>query len=1127
MKSAKRHLAAAALLLLAAAAACSTVLAQTGPVPLIHQPFAAGTAASEASLANAYGRLPVSFEANHGQTDRRVKFLSRGSGYDLFFTDDEAVLSLKKGNPERKQPPSPVGPPVPGKRPSSETADFLRMRLLGASPAVRVSGVDELPGKSNYFVGNDPAKWQTNVPTYAKVRYEEVYPGVNLTYYGNQRRLEYDFMVSCGADPKEIRLRFGGAKKLKIDEQGALVLETQRGAVRFEQPRAYQEMEGRKRAIEVKFALRESGTMGFEVGSYDQARPLVIDPVLIYSTYLGGSGHDTGNAIAVDLSGDAYVTGTTNSTDFPTVNALQSMYHVGAEHNAFIAKINPSGSALIYSTYLGGSAGDTGNGIAVDSAGNAYVTGETASTNFPTVNALQPSNSGEDAFVAELNPSGSALIYSTYLGGNGENSGNAIAVDSAGNAYVSGSTIDSTNFPTVNPLQPSNNYGDNTFVAKLNPGGSALIYSTYLGGDGYNFGNGIAADSAGNAYVTGTTNASNFPTVNALQSSHGGAQGTFNAFIAKINANGSALVYSTYLGGNAGDGGGPSGTEGQGIAVDSSGNAYVTGETSSTDFPTVNAIQSSCCGVFEYDAFIAKINASGSALVYSTYLGGGFDGGNGIAVDSSGDAYVTGLTSDTVPTVNAVQSSNGGDENAFVAEINASGSALVYSTYLGGNSDNYGNGVAVDSSGNAYVTGATSAPDFPTVNALQPSNGGGGFSFNAFVAKIFPAISLSPNRPAFAGQPVGTASTPQTIVLTNDGNAALTISNVAISGTNASDFAETDNCVGSVLAGASCSIHVTFTPTATGTRAGTVIVTNNFTGSPLTVPLTGTGITATRIVALSANSLTFTSQMVGATSAAQGLTLGNTGNAPLTLSGLVISGTNSSDFAETDNCGGSVAAEASCTINLTFSPTATGTRTGSLTITDNAPGSPQTVSLSGTGQDFSLASVSSSSATISAGQTANFAVAVSPAGGFNQLVTFACSGAPPSSTCAVSPSSIVLNGSATTTVNVILATSAALAPVGGPPSIAVYRPALLILGLLGLALLAGLARYRRERHPRLAYGLAFLLLLYAGLMMPACGRVSGGNAGTPAATYTLVVSGTFASGSIALTHSTTLTLVVQ
>ncbi len=1091
----------------------------------MNQPLAAGTAASEASLTDAYGRLPVSFEANHGQTDGWVKFLSRGSGYGLFLTDGEAVLSLKIGNPERKQPPSPAVPLAPGEHPSAETADFLWMRLLGASPAVRVSGVDELPGKSNYFIGNDPARWQTNVPTYAKVRYEEIYHGVNLTYYGNQRRLEYDFMLSPSADPKKIRLRFHGAKNLKIDEQGALVLKTQRGAVRFERPRAYQEMEGRKRAREVKFALRGSSTVGFEVGSYDQTRPLVIDPVLIYSTYLGGSGHDTGNAIAVDSAGNAYVTGMTNSTNFPTVNALQSTY-VAAEDTAFVAKLNPSGSALVYSTYLGGNSFDSGNGIAVDSAGNAYVTGETASTNFPTVNAFQPSNSGEDAFVAELNPSGSALVYSTYLGGNGENSGNGIVVDSAGNAYVTGSTINSTNFPTVNAIQPSNNYANNTFVAKLNPGGSALVYSTYLGGDGYNFGNGIAADSAGDAYVTGTTNASNFPTVNALQPSHGGAQGTFNAFIAKINPSGSALLYSTYLGGNAGFGGGPSGTEGQGIAVDSSGNAYVTGETSSTDFPTVNAIQSSCCGVFEYDAFIAKINASGSALVYSTYLGGGFDGGYGIAVDSSGDAYVTGLTSDTVPTVNALQSSNGGDENAFVAEINPSGSALVYSTYLGGNSDNYGNGIAVDSSGNAYVTGATSANNFPTVNALQPSNGGG-FSFNAFVAKIFPAISLSPNRPAFAGQPVGTASTPQTIVLTNDGNAALTISNVAISGTNASDFAATDNCLGSVSPVAGCSIHVTFTPTATGTRAGTVNVTNNLTGSPLTVPLIGTGITATRIVAISANSLTFTSQMVGATSAAQGITLGNTGNAPLTLSGLVISGTNSSDFAETDNCDGSLAAGASCTINLTFSPTATGTRTGALTITDNAPGSPQTVSLNGTGQDFSIASVSSASASISAGQTANFAVAVSPAGGFNQVVTFACSGAPPSSTCAVSPSSIVLNGSATTTVNVIVATTAALAPVGGPPSLAFYRPALLILGLLGLTLLASLASRHRERHPRLAHGLVFLLLLYAGLMMPACGRVSGGNAGTPAATYTLVVSGTFASGSITLTHSTTLTLMVQ
>jgi len=979
MKSTKRRFAVGVLLLIATAVACSTVQAQTSPVPVINPPVAAGTAASEARLAVAYGKLPLSFEANHGQTDGRVKFLSRGSGYALFLTSDEAVLALKRGNPKRKQPVA--VPPAAGKHDSSEPTDFLRMRLLGASPAVQVSGMDELLGKSNYFIGHDPAKWQANVPTYAKVKYNEVYPGVNLIYYGNQRQLEYDFVVAPGADPQEIRLNFRGAKKLRIDEQGALVLETQRGEVRFDRAEVYQKIESKRRAIAGKYVLRGRSTVGFEVGSYDRARPLVIDPVLVYSTYLGGSGYDQGNGIAVDSAGNVYVTGFTNSSNFPTVNALQPSLVAGGG-NAFIAKINASGSTLVYSTYLGGSGtgGDEGYGIAVDSAGDAYVTGSTTSSNFPTVNPLQAYGGNGNAFVAKLNSTGSALVYSTYLGGSNGDQGNGIAVDSSGNAYVTGST-ESSNFPTVNALQPSlGGSNGNAFIAKINASGSALVYSTYLGGSGMygDAGHGIAVDLSGDAYVTGYTSSSNFPMVNALQPSLGGSNG--NAFITKINASGSALVYSTYLGGSGfpstpGAGVGPSyGDAGHGIAVDSSSNAYVTGYTDSSNFPTVNPIQPSLGDPVSGNAFISKINASGSALVYSTFYGsgrfpGGGEQGNGIAVDPSGNAYVTGYTySFNFPTVNALQlNCADGGQSAFILMINASGSTVVYSTCLGAAGPfNYGfgdagNGIAVDSAGNAYVTGDTSSTNFPTVNALQPSNGGidvsGGelVPFDAFVAKIVSTVSLSPQILVFVtqpnGTPVGTTTPVQTIALTNNSNATLVISNLALSGTNASDFAETDNCVGSLLVGASCNINVTFTPMATGTRTGTLTITNNLTGSPLTALVSGTGITPTLIASLSPSSLTFTNQMVGLTSAAQGITFGNIGNAPLIISNLAISGTNASEFAVSDNCGPSVAAGASCTINVTFAPAATGTRTGTLSITDNAtsPTSPQTVTLTGTG----------------------------------------------------------------------------------------------------------------------------------------------------------------------------------
>jgi uncharacterized protein (TIGR03437 family) len=410
----------------------------------------------------------------------------------------------------------------------------------------------------------------------------------------------------------------------------------------------------------------------------------------------------------------------------------------GGGGDAFVAKLNVTGSALVYSAYLGGNGADSGQGIAVDSSGNAYVTGSTSSTNFPTVNPLQPSNGGGgDAFVAKLNATGSALVYSTYLGGNGGDSGQGVAVDSSANAYVIGSTS-STNFPTVNPLQAACRGDQDAFVAKLNATGSALLYSTYLGGDGWDYGAGIAVDSSGNAYVTGFTYSTNFPTVNPLQATYGGNS---DAFVAKLNATGSALVYSSYLGGNGpGYGsygsGGSRGDSGQGIAVDFSGNAYVTGYTSSTDFPMVNPLQAANRGGDE-NVFVAKLNAAGSALVYSTYLGGnGRDHATGISVDPSGNAYVAGFTnSANFPTVNPLQAAHrGSDEDTFVAKLNAAGSALVYSTYLGGNGHDFSEGVAVESSGKAYVTGYTSSTDFPMVNPLQASNGGGGGG--AFVAKI-------------------------------------------------------------------------------------------------------------------------------------------------------------------------------------------------------------------------------------------------------------------------------------------------------------------------------------------------------------------------------------------------------
>jgi hypothetical protein len=714
------------------------------PKPIIGKSIASrdqGARAPQAAnprIVESYGKLPLSFEANEGQTGSQVKFISRGNGYSLFLTSTEAVLSLQ-GPPTRKEPQvSQISSrTLPSSSPAKSGA-VLKMKLVGANASPQLTGRDELPGKSNYLIGNNPAKWRTNLPNYAKVTYADVYPGIDLVYYGHQGKLEYDFVVSPGANPGAIRVSINGDEKRRIDRQGDLVLEAAGSEFRLHRPIIYQEINGTRQRIAGNFAIHGTRQVGFEVARYDSSKPLIIDPVLSYSTYLGGPGYNYGSAIALDPSGNAYITGITRSIDFPTTaNAFQAGAGSFAD-DVFVTKFNAAGSALVYSTYLVHQAFNGANdfppAIAVDSSGDAYVTGSTGSTNFATANAFQQTNAGgwADVFVTKLNAAGSALVYSTYLGGFGFDYGTGIAVDSSGNAYVTGVTF-STNFPTVNAFQAEIGgnpylYERNAFVTKLNTDGSALIYSTYLGGGGYTDGYGIAVDTSGNAYVTGMAISPNFPTTaGAFQTTGGGC------FVTKFTFAGTALAYSTRI----------NSPWCSAIAVDSSGNAYVTGSTFATDFPTANAFQVTNAG--GGDAFVTKLNAAGTALVYSTYLGGsGKDGGQGIAVDSSGNAYVTGwIASTDFPTANAFQAMyGGGDTDAFVTELNAEGSALIYSTFLGGKGGEgtvfcdcpVGLGIAVDTSGNAYLTGWTTSTDFPTSNAFQAAFGG------IFVTK-FPVVA--------------------------------------------------------------------------------------------------------------------------------------------------------------------------------------------------------------------------------------------------------------------------------------------------------------------------------------------------------------------------------------------------
>jgi hypothetical protein len=679
-----------------------------------------------ARVSETFGKLPLRFEVNEGQSDSRVRFLSRGGGYNIFLTPSEAVIVLSR----RAGAKAKRGGEPSARRQAAGESTVLRMSLVGANAGPKIVGVDELPGKSNYFIGDDPSRWQTGVAGYGGVKYEQVYPGVDLVYYGNQRLLEHDFVVAPGADPRAIKLRFGGARSLRTDRQGDLLVGVKGGELRQSRPVAYQLVEGRREEVAARYVLKGGGQVSFEVGDYDTSRPLVIDPVLLYSTYLGGTGSDSAAAVAVDSAGSAYVVGATASTNFPTASAMRAT-NAGAS-DVFVTKLAPDGRTLVYSTYIGGTSDDGGTAIVVDATGNAYITGGTASSGFPTVTPIQSRGGNQDAFVAKLNASGSALLYSTYLGGRADDSGGGIAIDSAGSAYVTGLTS-ATNFPLLGAIQTTNKGAADVFVTKLNPAGTALVYSTYLGGVNQDEGIDIAVDSSGNALLTGTTFSPDYPTANAFRQRAGG----WEAFVTKLNAAGNGLVYSTYVGGATITDIFDFGEDGKGITVDSAGNAYVTGSCDTYDFPTVNARQPSNGGGFT-DAWVGKFTPTGSP-VFITFLGGnGSDDGEDIALDPSGNIFVTGVTAtsggfSSFPTANPIQSSNAGSNDGFVTKMTNDGLTLLYSTYVGGTDSDLPRGIAVDAGGNAYVAGSTSSTNFPTANAFQAASG---TPDDAFVLKI-------------------------------------------------------------------------------------------------------------------------------------------------------------------------------------------------------------------------------------------------------------------------------------------------------------------------------------------------------------------------------------------------------
>jgi len=656
-------------------------------------------------------RHPLTFETNRSQGDEAVQFLARGAGYSARFTAGNMELTLSDGR--------------------HQTA-VVRLKPLGANHAARLVADDTrrrtLPN------GSDSA---TSATTYGGVRYVDLYPGIDLVYYGRQQRLEYDFVVAAAADPDRIMLAFEGAERPALDAAGTLVVHTAAGVLRQPRPVAYQEIDGNLHSIDTSYLVDRAGRVRFRLGAYDRTRPLVIDPVIDYATYLGGTFDEADEpfegieSVAVDGAGNFYVTGTTQSADFPTTVGADRTLDGGKD--IFVTKFSPAG-AVLYSTYLGSACDDSARDIAVDAAGNAYVTGR--------YNGGVCYAEFAGALVAKLDPAG-ALVYASVLGGSLADSsvGHAIAVDAAGHAYVAGiASSASHDFPTTlgayrtgecdNVLR----FANDGFVAKLSTDGSTLLYSPVLCGSGDGSPEGIAVDADGNAYVAGTTGSSDFPTVNPFQATRGGGPVGLTGFVSKLTPDGSQLAYSTYLGG--------SGSQAIGsIAVDEQGNAYVTGETESVDFPTTPGVLQEHAGnrfCIEgcTDAFVTKLDPSGSALVYSTYLFGELDdAGARIAVDPAGNAYVVGTTNSSYfPIVDAFQASNRGLDDVFVAKLDPTGTRLVYSSYLGGSRAgpsartgvDEGSSLALDPTGNAYVVGYTQSYDFPTTpGAFQPTLGAG------------------------------------------------------------------------------------------------------------------------------------------------------------------------------------------------------------------------------------------------------------------------------------------------------------------------------------------------------------------------------------------------------------------
>ncbi|HEY0704399.1 MAG TPA: SBBP repeat-containing protein [Candidatus Acidoferrales bacterium] len=834
---------------------------------------AAQPAANSADLANAFRKSALSFQVNEGQTDAQVRYLARGAGYELFLTPQEAVIALRHSATPRSMRDPRIRP---AKKSAHRDADsVIRLQLAGANTDAQMSGIGALPGHVNYFTGNDPKNWRTNVPSFSAVKYQDIYPGVDLVFYGNQRRLEYDLIVAPGADPANIAFNVTGAKNLRINAHGDLAMQVAGGEVDLQKPAIYQERDGQKKEVAGNYALAANGSVKVVVDQYDATQPLVIDPVLDYSTFLGGSSDDIANGIAVDAAGDAYVAGTTMSTDFPTI---PSGGHPNSTPAVFVAELNPGGTALLASTYLSGSGGDEGTAVAIDASGNVYVTGQTFSTDFPTtgsalIQSPLAANDAGTAFLTVLN--GTTMVYSTYLGGTEGDEGWGVAADASQQAYVSGQAYPSSF--TVGAAGTFNgtltNANGSAFLARIDTtktGAASLAYYTFLTGSGpglFNPGGfpaevafAVAADSSQNAYVTGYTTSSDYPTTaSAYLQTLAFSPDNGVVFVSKVNtgATGTAsLVYSSFIAGPTSSG---TGDFGLGIALGpTSGVAYLAGAVTSANYPSTTGSLQPALASPNGNGIVTLINttASGSgSLQYSTFFGGtGGDTTTSLAVDTAGNVYAAGNTSsaDLPFTPGAFQTSRtNANGEGLVLKLNPGGNGTadkLYATYLGGSGDgadaDLAQGIAIDSNNNGYVTGQTVSGNFPhSAGVVQPALNGPSDAYVTELGLVAP-LSASPNLLAFGTQLLNTSTASMTVTITNNSTGPLPVG-FSVTGPNAGDFAATAGattpCGGTLAAGASCTIGVIFTPTfvPAGAEAGTLLI--GTAPNSTAVALTGTG----------------------------------------------------------------------------------------------------------------------------------------------------------------------------------------------------------------------------------------------------------------------------------------------